>query len=61
MKKPNERDFVVTLSIPFVTMSKEDFILNLPDYLTADCFEGGLVIIESLMVMEERYIEQGDE
>ena len=59
MNKDNECDMVVTPTIPFVPNSIEDFKLNLPNYLTEDCFVEGLVIVESIQMCDERYVEGG--
>ena len=46
-------DMVVTLTIPCVPTSVSDMENNLPNYLTQDMFDGGLVIVENIKVMEE--------
>jgi hypothetical protein len=61
MSKPNECDMVVTLTIPYVPNCKESFLLNLPTYLTEDCFDEGLVIVESVQMCDERYTEEREE
>ena len=61
MSKPNECDMVVTLTIPCVPNCKESFLLNLPTYLTEDCFDEGLVIVESVQMCDERYTEEREE
>ena len=60
MKKPNECDMVVTLTIPFVPNCIESFRLNLGEYLsggTRDLSEG-LIVIESIQMCDERYVEE---
>ena len=46
-------DMVVTLTIPCVPTSVSDMKYNLQEYLTKDCFDKGLVIVENIKVMEE--------
>ena len=45
-------DMVITLTIPCVPTSVSDMKYNLPNYLTQDCFDKGLVIVENIKVME---------
>ena len=61
MKKPNECDMVVTLTVPYVPNCIESFKLNLPTYLTEDCFDEGLIVIESIQMVDERYVEEREE
>jgi len=58
MKKPNECDMVVTLTIPYVPNCKKSFIDNLPSYLTKDLFKSDLVIIDNVQMCNERYVEE---
>lgn len=57
-KKPNECDMVVTLTVPYVPNCKESFLLNLPTYLTEECFNADLVVVESIQMVNERYEEE---
>lgn len=60
-KENNECDMVVTLTIPYVPNCEESFLLNLPLYLTKGCFQDGLVNIDSVQMVNERYVEGRDE
>ena len=62
-KKPNECDMVVTLTIPFVPNCIDSFKLKLGEYLsggTRDLSEG-LIVLESIQMVNERYVEEGEE
>ena len=50
--KNQECDMVVTLTIPYVANNVSYMKHNLPKYLTKDCFDKGLVIVENIKVME---------
>ena len=50
--KNQECDMVVTLTIPYVANNVSYMKHNLPKYLTQDCFNKGLVIVEDIKVME---------
>jgi len=45
-------DMVITLTIPCVPTSVSDMKYNLPKYLTQDCFDKDLVIVENIKAIE---------
>ena len=61
MSKLNECDMVVTLTVPCVPNCEESFLLNLPTYLTEDCFNEDLVVVESVQMVNQRYVEEREE
>ena len=50
--KNQECDMVITLTIPYVPNNVSDMKYNLPKYLTQDCFDKGLVIVENIKAIE---------
>ena len=61
MSKLNECDMVVTLTVLYVPNCEESFLLNLPTYLTEDCFNEDLVVVESVQMVNQRYVEEREE
>ena len=60
-KENNECDMVVTLTIPFVPNCEESFRANLGGYLNGRDLSEGLIIVESIQMVNERYVEERDE
>ena len=59
--KPNECDIVVKLTIPCVPNCKESFLLIISNYLSEDCFDEGLVMVDEIQMINEVYTEEREE